>query len=92
MENLKVVFKNSFFFSIFRNVQTVTPKKPPRAIRHNRRIANARSSLPEMFSGKGVLKTCSKFTGEHPSRRVILIRLQSNFIEITLQDEGSPAN
>ena len=25
-----------------------------------------RSSHPEMFLGKGVLKTCSKFTGDHP--------------------------
>ena len=25
-----------------------------------------RSSSPEMFLGKGVLKTCSTFTGEHP--------------------------
>ena len=25
-----------------------------------------RSSLPEVILGKGVLKICSKFTGEHP--------------------------
>ena len=25
-----------------------------------------RSSHPEVFLGKGILKTCSKFTGEHP--------------------------
>ena len=25
-----------------------------------------RSSPPEVFLGKGVLKICSKFTGEHP--------------------------
>ena len=25
-----------------------------------------RSSRPEVFIGKGVLKICSKFTGEHP--------------------------
>ena len=28
---------------------------------------------------KGVLKICSKFTGEHPCRSVISINLQSNF-------------
>ena len=31
-----------------------------------------------MFLVKGVLKICSKFTGEHPCRSVILIKLQSN--------------
>ena len=30
-----------------------------------------RSSRPEVFLGKGVLKICSKFTGEHPCRNVI---------------------
>ena len=28
---------------------------------------SARSCHPEVFLGKGVLKICSKFTGEHPS-------------------------
>ena len=35
-----------------------------------------RSSHPEVFLGKGVLKTCSKFTGEHPCRSVISIKLK----------------
>ena len=34
-----------------------------------------RSSSPEVFLGKGVLKICSKFTGEHPCRSVISIKL-----------------
>ena len=50
------------------------------------------SSLPEVFLGKGVLKICSKFTGELPCQSVISIKLQSNFIEITLQHECSPVN
>ena len=45
-----------------------------------------------MFLGKGVLKICSKFTGEHASRSVISIKLQSNFIEITLWNVRSPVN
>ena len=49
-----------------------------------------RSSHPEVFLGKGVLKICSKFTGEHPRRSVISIKLQSNFIETTLGYGGSP--
>ena len=43
-----------------------------------------RSSHPEVFLGKGVLKICSKFT-EHPSRIVISIKLPCNFIEIALR-------
>ena len=34
------------------------------------------------FLGKSVLKICSKFTGEHPCRSVISIKLLCNFIEI----------
>ena len=37
-----------------------------------------------MFWEKSVLKILSKFTGEHPCRRVISIKLLCNFIEITL--------
>ena len=55
-------------------------------------IKSIRSSRPEMFLGKGVLKICSKFTGEHPCGRVILIQLQSNFIEITLRFGRSLVN
>ena len=35
------------------------------------------SSHPEVFLGKGVLKICSKFTGEHPCRSAISIKLQN---------------
>ena len=34
-----------------------------------------RSSPPEVFLGKAVLKICSKFTGEHPCRSAISIKL-----------------
>ena len=52
----------------------------------------ARSSHPGVFLGKGVLKICSKFTGEHPCRKVISIKLQSNFVEITLRHGCCPVN
>ena len=45
-----------------------------------------------MFLRKGVLNICSKFTGEHPCRSAISIKLQSNFIEIVLRHECSPIN
>ena len=51
-----------------------------------------RSSHPEVFLKKGVLKICSKFTGEHPCQSVISIKLQSNFIEITLRHGCSLVN
>ena len=50
------------------------------------------SSHPEVFLGKAVLKICCKFTGEHPCRSVILIKLLCNFIEITLRHGWSPVN
>ena len=51
-----------------------------------------RSSRSDVFLVEGVLKICSKFTGEHPCRNVISIKLQSNFIEITLRHGCSPVN
>ena len=45
-----------------------------------------------MFLVKDVLKICSKFTGVHPRRSVISIKLLCNFIEITLQHGCSPVN
>ena len=44
------------------------------------------------FNKVAVLKIYSKFTGEHPSRSVILIRLLCNIIEITLRHECSRVN
>ena len=51
-----------------------------------------RSSAPYLFLRKGVLKICHKFTGEHRCLSAISIKLQSNFIEITLRHECSPVN
>ena len=50
------------------------------------------SSQLEVFLGKGVLKICSKFTGEHPCRNAISIKLLCNFIEITLRHGCCPVN
>ena len=38
-------------------------------------ITKYRSSYPEMFLGKGALKICCKFTGEHPCQSGISINL-----------------
>ena len=45
-----------------------------------------------MFLERRILKIYDKFTGEHPCRSVILIKLLYNFIEITLRHEYSPVN
>ena len=50
----------------------------------------ARSSRPEVFLKIAVLEIRCKFTGEHPCRSTISIKLQSNFIEITLRHWCSP--
>ena len=50
------------------------------------------SSHPEVFLGKGVLKICSKFTGEYPCRSVISIKLLCNFVEITFRHGCPPVN
>ena len=47
---------------------------------------------PEVFLRKGVLKICGKFIGEHPCPSLISIKLQSNFIEITLRHGCFPVN
>ena len=41
---------------------------------------------------KSVLKISNKFTGEHPCRSVISIKLQSNFTKTTLRHGCSPVN
>ena len=51
-----------------------------------------RSSHPEVFLEKDVLKKCNKFTGEHPCRSVTSIKLLCNFIEFTLRHGSSPVN
>ena len=51
-----------------------------------------RSSPPEVFLGKDILKIFSKFTGENPCWSVILIKLQSNFIEIAHHHGCSTVN
>ena len=47
--------------------------------------APCRSIRPGVFLDKVVLSICSKFTGEHQFRSVILIKLLRSFIEIALQ-------
>ena len=41
-------------------------------------VCKYRSSLPEVFLRKGVLKICRKFAGGQPCGSVISIKLQSN--------------
>ena len=52
----------------------------------------SKCSPPEVVIGKGVLKMCSKVTGEYPCQSVISIKLKRNFIEIALRHRCSPVN
>ena len=56
------------------------------------KIEKHRSSRSEVFLGNSVLKTCSKFTREHPCRSAISIKLLCSFIEIALRHGCSPVN
>ena len=58
----------------------------------SKRLKSSRSSHPEVFLGKSVWKICSKYTGEHPCRSTISIKLLCNFIEIALRHGCSPVN
>ena len=62
---------------LFLNVILETP--------HYYSSATTRSSSPEIFLRKCVLKMRSKSTGEHPCRSVVSIKLLCNIIEITFQ-------
>ena len=44
----------------------------------------AEAAVSEVFSRKGDLKICSKFTGKHPCQKVISIELLRNFIQIAV--------
>ena len=55
------------------------------------------SRISQTHSSRGLLrkyflKICSKFTGEHPWRSVISIKLLCNFIKIKLRHGCSPVN
>ena len=52
--------------------------------------AKLRSNRPEVFLRKGVLKICSKFTGEHTCRNMMSIKLLCNFTKIALWHGCSP--
>ena len=79
--------KQSFFNKVA-DFTPVTPlKKHPDIY-----FSKIRGSRPEVFLRKGVLKICSKFTGEHPCRIVISIILLCNFIEIAIQHGCSPVD
>ena len=55
-------------------------------------VQKSRTSYPEVFLRKGVPKIYSKFTGEHPCRSMISIKLLCNSIKITLRHGRSPVN
>ena len=72
-------------YHVYENVRAVTDQI-------SRLIDTYRNNRPEVFLGKVVLKICSEYTGEHPWRSTISIKLLCNFIEITLRQGYSPVN
>ena len=67
-------------------------KVPSKSVHWKIDDGNHRSSRPKVILGKGVLKICSKFTGEHSYQSLVSIKLLCNFIEITLWHGCSPEN
>ena len=65
-------------------VLTTSKIRNPKACAFHSHVAYHRSSPPEVFFEKGVLKIGSKFTGEHPCRSATSTTLLNNFIEITI--------
>ena len=70
--------KYSFFFHRLIQILVVTAVGPH--YQYNLHF-KGRSRPPEVFLGKGVLKICSKFTGEHPCRDAISIKLLATSLE-----------
>ena len=64
----------------------------PRGISAEFVFSNFQKQPPRGVPWKSVLKICSKFTGEHPCRSAISIKLLCNFIEIALRHGCSPVN
>ena len=55
-------------------------------------VTTFRSSPLKAFLWETVLKICSKFTKEHPSKSLISIKLSSVYMEITIRHRCSPVN
>ena len=86
-------FLRTLFFINFSNQSIRLPQSEDFFFKAwSKTIQSFRSSHPNVLVRKGVLKTCGKFTREHPCRSVITIKLQSNFIEIAPRDGCSPVN
>ena len=96
LQNVTIIFLLQFFlyeiFVVLTKIASFKVKKRERNICITYVKKTFRSSRPEVFLVKGVLEMCSRFTGEHPCRSVISIKLQSIFIEIALRHGCSPVN
>ena len=69
-----------------------TPQNFPDTIQAALHLVYPETATQTCYVERGVLKRGSKFTGEQQCRSVISIKLQSNFIEITLKHGCSPLN
>ena len=61
-------------------------------LNQQKQTIRCRSSHPEVFLRKGILKICIKFIGENPCRSVVSRKMQSNFIEIARRHGCSSVN
>ena len=69
-----------------------TEAKNEKKQKNENKILRTETATQRCCLGKSALKICSKFTGEHSCWSVISIKLQSNFIQITLRHGRSSVN
>ena len=80
------------FMQCKQNFLKPRPQTPIKQCNCKKISAQMQKQPLEVFLGKGVLKICNKFTGEHQFRSAISVKLQSNFIEIALWQVFSAVN
>ena len=74
VEEMKTIERNSARSSSVSKIEN-SLKNSEKYFTKNYPCIKYRSSYPEVFLRKGVLKICSNFTGEHPCRSAISIKL-----------------
>ena len=83
--NLSLTMRNHRKYINFINVETDIISTSTHSLSFlslcvSAQLCKYKTSCPEVFFRKGVLKMWSQFTGEHPCRSTISITLQSNLL------------
>ena len=66
----------------FKNRSANTARLCIKRLKTGNKCSKLRSSPPQVFLGRGVLKIYRRFIGEHPSRNVISINLSNTGLTV----------